>query len=108
MVYGIINQNGLCNYYELNANPGINQRIIVRTDKFAFLDDKAIQRQLISFQNEQQTHVTFYLPQIHCSSCLYLLESLYKFDKGIISSKVNFTRKEVEIVFLTSKTTLRR
>src|SRR5215813_14050964 len=73
MVYEIINQNDLCNYYELNVNPGINQRIIVRPDKFAFLDDKTIQQQLISFQNEQQTHITFYLPQVHCSSCLYLL-----------------------------------
>ena len=108
MVYQVIDQGGLCNYYDLNKNPGINQRIIVRTDKFAFLEDKKIQQQLISFRDDEQTRVTFYLPQIHCSSCLYLLENLYKFDPGIISSKVNFTRKEVEIVFGTKGTSLRR
>jgi len=108
MVYQVIDQGGLCNYYDLNKNPGINQRIIVRTDKFAFLEDKKIQQQLISFRDDEQTRVTFYLPQIHCSSCLYLLENLYKFDPGIISSKVNFSRKEVEIVFSTKSTSLRR
>ncbi len=108
MVYQIINQNGLCNYYDLNESPGINQRINVRKDKFAFLDDKTIQQQLISFQNDEQTHVPFYLPQMHCSSCLYLLENLYKLNEGIISSKVNFTRKEVEIIFLNKKTSLQK
>ena len=108
MVYQIISQNNLCEYYNLNENPGLNQRITVRVDKFAFLDDKIIQQQLISFQNDEQTQVTFYLPQIHCSSCLYLLENLYKFDAGVISSKVNFTRKEVEIIFLNRKTSLRK
>jgi len=108
MVYQIINQNGLCNYYDLNENPGTTRRIPVRKDKFAFLDDKEIRQQLISFQDEEQTRVTFYLPQIHCSSCLYLLENLYKLDTGIISSVVNFAHREVEIVFLNAKTCLRR
>jgi Cu+-exporting ATPase len=108
MVYQIINQNGLCNYYDLNENPGTSRRIPVRNDKFTFLDDKTIHQQLISFQDEEQTRVTFYLPQIHCSSCLYLLENLYKLDKGIISSEVNFARREVEICFLNRKTSLRR
>ncbi len=108
MVYNILNQNDLCDYYNLNENPGINQRIKVRKDKFAFLDDEKIQLQLISFQDDKQVHITFYLPQMHCSSCLYLLENLYRLDRGIISSKVNFTRKEVDIVFLTEKTSLRK
>jgi Cu+-exporting ATPase len=106
MVYQIINKNDLCNYYDLNENPGLNQRILVRKDKFAFLDDANIRQQLISFRNEEQTHVTFYLPQVHCSSCLYLLENLHRLDRNIISAKMNFTRKEIEIVF-SSKTSLR-
>jgi len=108
MVYQILNQSDLCNYYSLNENPGISQRIKVRKDKFAFLDDEKIFLQLISFRNDKQVHVTFYLPQIHCSSCLYLLENLYRLDAGVISSKVNFTRKEVDIVLQTPKTSLRK
>jgi len=107
MVYQILNQHALCDYYSLNENPGISQRIHVRKGKFAFLDDEKIQAQLISFKDDKQIHVTFYLPQMHCSSCLYLLENLHRLNEGVISSKVNFTRKEVDIIFLTSKSTLR-
>ncbi|HQW43646.1 MAG TPA: heavy metal translocating P-type ATPase metal-binding domain-containing protein [Chitinophagaceae bacterium] len=107
MVYQILNRSDLCEYYNLNENPGISQRIKVRKDKFAFLDDEKIQLQLVSFKNDTQVHVTFYLPQMHCSSCLYLLENLYRIEPGIVSSKVNFTRKEVDIVFLTPQTSLR-
>ena len=105
MVFQLINQNDLCDYYDLNKNPGINQRITVRKDKFAFLEDAKIQHQLISFKDDKQTQTTFYLPQVHCSSCLYLLENLYKLDRNILSSKVNFTRKEVEVAF-SNKTSL--
>jgi Cu+-exporting ATPase len=99
MVYQLLNKTGLCDYYALNENPGLNQRIPVRKDKFAFLEDAVIQRQLITFSNEQQTHVTFYLPQIHCSSCLYLLENLHRLQPAVINATVNFTRKEVSIIF---------
>lgn len=108
MVYGIINQNGLCNYYSLNTTPGITQSVKVREDKFAFLDDDKIASRLIRFKDENQTHITFYLPQMHCSSCLYLLEHIVRLNEGIISSTVNFTRKEVEVVFLHNYTSLRK
>jgi P-type Cu+ transporter len=108
MVYNILNQNDLCDYYALNNNPGASQRIKVRKDKFAFLEDEKIQQQLVSFRNEKQVHVTFYLPQMHCSSCLYLLENLHRLNEAVVTSRVNFTRKEAEIVFLTPQTSLRQ
>src|SRR4051812_8150421 len=93
-VFEILNKSGMCDYYELSNNPGTNQRIKIRENKFAYLDEKKIQSALISFQNETQTHVTFYLPQMHCSSCLWLLENLNRLNNGVISAKVNFPRKE--------------
>jgi Cu+-exporting ATPase len=108
MVYQVLNESNLCEYYNLNENPGISQRIKIRKDKFAFLDDEKTQLQLISFRDEKQVHVSFYLPQMHCSSCLYLLENLYRLNHGIVSNKVNFTRKEVDVVFLSEKTSLRQ
>ncbi len=107
MVYGILNAHELCDYYSFNQNPGINQRLMARKDKFQFLDDPEIQSQLISFKNEQEIHVTFYLPQVHCSSCLYLLENLHRLEPAIISSKINFTRKEADIIFLAGQISLR-
>ncbi|RTL58942.1 MAG: HAD family hydrolase [Sphingobacteriales bacterium] len=108
MVYQLINQNGLCEYYNLNENPGINQRITIRKDKFAFLDDQKIEQQLVSFKDDIQIHITFYLPQMHCSSCLYLLENLHKLNKGVIASKVNFTRKEATVRFNHKEVSLRQ
>ena len=108
MVFQILSKSDLCDYYDLNQNPGITLKVPIREDKFAFLDDPKISQQLVSFQNEEQVHVTFYLPQMHCSSCLYLLENLYRINRGVVSSKVNFTRKELEVVFLKKETSLRK
>ena len=107
LVYELLQENNLCTYYDLNENPGLSQKINIRTDKFAFLEDVEIQQKLIQFTDGKQTHVSFYLPQIHCSSCLYLLENIHKINKGIISSKINFTKKEAFIIFNNDTTTLR-
>jgi len=108
LVFEIINQNGLCDYYAISNNPGSSQKIKVRKDKFVFLDDEKIKQSLISFTNETQTHITFYLPQMHCSSCLWLLENLHRLNENIVSSKVNFTRKEADIIFNPQKVSLRK
>ncbi len=108
MVFEILNSNGLCSYYDLNANPGIAQKIKIRSDKFSFLDDAAIVQKLISFTDGNQTNITLYLPQMHCSSCLWLLENMHRINDGIISCRVNFLKKEVFVVFSNHKTNLRK
>lgn len=107
-VYQILNENGMCNYYEMNENPGVQRKWTVRKDKFAFLEDEAIQKQLIHFQDNNQVHIRLYLPQVHCSSCLWLLEHINKFDTGILSSQVNFTTKEIALVYNPNQTNLRK
>jgi Cu+-exporting ATPase len=107
MVYTILNENDLCTYYDLDKNPGKTQKIKVRKDKFAFLDNAETAAKLISFQNGPETHVSFYLPQIHCSSCIWLLEFLHKLQDGILESRADFTRKEVKIIYNAEKTSLR-
>lgn len=108
MVYEIINQNGLCQYYDLEKNPGQSQKVGVREGKFAFLDNQDIHSKLIHFKDGSQAHVIFYLPQMHCSSCIWILEHLTRLDKGVKSSTVNFLKREVTIVFDTEKSNLRR
>ena len=108
MVYEIINQNGLCTYYDIEKNPGIAQKVKIREGKFAFLDDKAVEAKLVHFSDEKQKHVIFYLPQMHCSSCIWLLEHLNKLNAGIIKSQVNFLKKEVSIVYNTNTVSLRK
>jgi Cu+-exporting ATPase len=45
---------------------------------------------------------------MHCSSCLWLLENLHRLNENIVSSKVNFTRKEGDIIFNHQKVSLRQ
>ncbi len=106
-VFEILYQNNLCTYYDLNENPGIVQKQELRKDKFAFLDDDSIKSKLIQFTNGKQTQLTLYLPQIHCSSCLWLLENIQTINEGIINSNVNFSKKEVFLSYDESKTNLR-
>src|ERR1700739_1294198 len=108
LVYEIINQNDLCQYYDIEHNPGITQKIKVRPGKFAFLDDEKIQSKLLTFKEGNTAHVTFYLPQMHCSSCIWLLENLNKIGKGIISSQVNFLKKEVFVAYNPTTTSLKK
>lgn len=108
MVYQILSENDLCTYYNFNEKPGIAQKNPVRPDKFSFLDQPEIAAKIIRFSSKKQTQVTFYLPQMHCSSCLWLLENISRINPGIITSRVNFSRKEVFIVFENESTSLRK
>ena len=36
---------------------------------------------------------------MHCSSCIWILENLYKLNSGIRESKVNFLKKNLSIIF---------
>ena len=107
-VYGILSQNGLCDYYNLERNPGINQKQKIREGKFGFLDDEKVQQKLVHFTSKEQTHVRFYLPQMHCSSCIWLLENLHKVNTGVLKSQVDFIKKEVTVIYTTDKVSLRQ
>lgn len=98
-VYQILNKNSLCEYYNFNDAAGVKVKNERDAKKFAFLDNPVLAAKFITFANQQQTAVRFYLPQIHCSSCLWLLENLYKINEAIFSSSVNFPDKEVVIHF---------
>lgn len=106
-VFEILKNNELCDYYTLNNNPGNNQKNVYRKNKFAFLDLKEISEKFILQRNEYHAAVLFQIPQIHCSSCMWLLESLNKLNDGIIYSRVNFTNKELYIQFKEEKISFR-
>lgn len=108
-VYEILNKVELCDYYSISEKPaGINQKNNSRPEKFAFLDDETLQTKLIHFKDTEQSHATFYLPQMHCSSCIWLLEHLNKLDKNIVRSQVNFLKKELSLVFNHKHISLRK
>lgn len=108
LVYEIINENGLCDYYKLQSHPGLTQIKGVGNEKYAYLDDEKIASQLYKFTDGNHTIVTFYIPGIHCSSCMWLLEHMYKINPAITESRLNFSNKEVTIHFHKKEMSIRQ
>ncbi|HOA37960.1 MAG: heavy metal translocating P-type ATPase metal-binding domain-containing protein [Bacteroidetes bacterium] len=96
-VYSLLQEHALCGYYDLNKTPGIKQENPARADQFAILDDPSVAAKFIRYEDKDQIAARFYIPQLHCSSCIYLLENLPRFDPDILASTVHFTHKEIEI-----------
>ncbi len=107
MVYEILNDNGLCRYYDLDEKAGVSLKG-KKCAEYAFLDDPDVQQRLIDFSDGDLTRVTFHIPGMHCASCIWLLENLYRLQPGVRHSSVNFPKKEVYITFSASQTSLRK
>ncbi len=107
-VYQILNENKLYNYYKLEETPGIKVETSEFGNKYAFLDNPEVREKLISFTEGNISKVRFFIPVIHCASCIWLLENLSKLNPGIRYSFVNFTKKEVDVTFDESSISLRQ
>ncbi len=98
-VYDILNGSDLTSYYDFEEkNPGIKSNKAFK-GKYNFLELEEFRSKLIIFNEGSVSKIKFFLPQIHCSSCLWLLERLGQLAEGVISSQVYFVKKEVEITF---------
>jgi Cu+-exporting ATPase len=106
-VYEILNQNELCTYYDLEKTPGITPPKDL-SKKFEYLENSQVIEKLIDFKDDEISIGVFYLPQIHCSSCIWLLENLYKLNPDIKSSRVNFLKKEIRLSFNHNNISLRK
>lgn len=107
-VFLLLDENGMCTYYDLDKNPGIQAKGKFKNGRFDYLDDESVISKLIRFTDGEQTHVVFFLPTMHCASCIWLLENLHRMHEGVISSQANFQRKEVVIIFEDARTSLKK
>ncbi|MHC2993543.1 ATPase, partial [Pontibacter sp. HJ8] len=107
-VYELLEENNLCTYFNLEENPGLSGKKPFSDARFAYLDDPGVEAQLLNFKSDKIAKLTFYIPQMHCSSCIWLLENLFKLNPGVAESTVNFLRKEVAITYHHDKTSLRQ
>lgn len=106
-VYQIINQNNLYKYYDIDQTPGIRVDTVEFGNKYAYLDREDIQEKIFEFREGAIVKLKFYVPVIHCASCVWLLEHLNTLNTGIQSSRVNFVKKEVSITFNVEELSLR-
>jgi len=109
MVYQILADKKLDRYYEMMPTPGIRlEQENTSGTRYAYLDAEEIKLKLLDFSDGGIARINLFIPAIHCSSCIWLLENLDSLHKGIMHSHVNFVRKEVSITFRESDISLRQ
>ena len=97
-VYRIFEENDLGDFYALNDAPGVKPKENQAT-KYAYLDEPNIAQRFVLFDEDGKQTVRLFLPSIHCSSCIWILENLHKLNKFIYTSEVNFVSKKALITF---------
>lgn len=104
-VYQILNDNNMASYYKYNSHPGKSQK--AQKEDLSYLDEPNIIAKLVDYQDDELAIITFYVPAIHCSSCIWLLEHLYKLNPGVKTSQVDFMKKQASITFRKNEISLR-
>lgn len=105
-VFDILKENHLVDYYEIQDRPGTKMREAGK-ERFAFLDNEEVAARLVDFDDGDRVRITFHVPQIHCSSCIWLLEHLERLHPGVLSAKVNFVQKKTSVAFKKTEISLR-
>ncbi|MBO3098829.1 heavy metal translocating P-type ATPase [Gelidibacter pelagius] len=96
-VYEIFSENDLTCYYDLQSAPGTTPKDI--QGKYDFLSQQNIIDKLVEFDDGKSQIATLYIPQIHCSSCIWILENLNKLNSHISNSQVDFGKKTVRLQY---------
>lgn len=107
-VYELLKENNLCAYYDFQKKPGIKQSVESDDQRYAILEDSAVSERLLEFKSSDVCRTTFDIPSIHCISCIWLLENLYRLNPGVIRSEINFSKKTVTIFFKSDQITFRQ
>lgn len=97
-VYQLLTENQLGTFYQLETKSGVRPTK-VQEHKYDFLEVEDIYKKLIDFEDDNFIKITLFLPEIHCSSCIYLLENLPKILPAVTSCQVAFIRREALITF---------
>ncbi|WP_121967427.1 heavy metal translocating P-type ATPase metal-binding domain-containing protein [Myroides sp. N17-2] len=104
-VYEIFSDNDLSCYYDMEVTPGASPE--EANGKYDFLDKTDIINKLLEFNEGTTGIVSFYIPHIHCSSCIWILENLHRLNEGVIRVLVNFPEKKATITYNSDKVTLK-
>ncbi|MEP3208634.1 MAG: heavy metal translocating P-type ATPase metal-binding domain-containing protein [Maribacter sp.] len=104
-VYEIFSSNDLSYYYDLQAAAGTTPEAV--EGKYDYLDTASIVQRLTEFNDENLQIVNLYIPHIHCSSCIWVLENLNKLNSFVNSSQVDFPQKTVRIAYASDEFSLK-
>ncbi|MCO5261097.1 MAG: heavy metal translocating P-type ATPase metal-binding domain-containing protein [Crocinitomicaceae bacterium] len=97
-VYQLLTDNQLGAFYNFEDKSGVRPQHIQK-HKYDFLEVPEIKAKFVDFEDDNYIKITLFLPEIHCSSCIYLLENLPKILPAITSCQVAFVQREALITF---------
>ena len=105
-VFEIFSENDLTSYYDLQASPGSPPKEI--SGKYNYLENNEIAKKLLEFDDGKHQIISFFIPTMHCSSCIWVLENLNKLHSAVTASIVNFPKKSVRITFKAEELSLKQ
>jgi len=96
-------------FYICDVRPGTSQQTATDRDptRFAALDDVQIAERFMTTRPGGLARVVFPTPAMHCASCLWLLEQLWRFHPGIVRSEANLMKRTVAVEFRPTEISLR-
>lgn len=107
-VFTLLRESGLDAFYGAGPTPGVSQRKAQRAAaRFAALDLPEVRSRFVDFDDGERACVTFAVPDLHCASCLWLVERLWRVNDGIVRAEADLVRRTVRVWFRPSRITLR-
>lgn len=98
-VHDLLRDSGLHTYYELEKRPGTKSVANADEARAELFDLPEVREKLVEFSEDGITRVKLHVPQMHCSSCIWLLENLEKLEPAVVRSRVRFGQKELTVNF---------
>jgi len=91
------------------SSPGISQRRQKAggRNRFAGLDQPEVAARFLRFDDGERAVVTLALPDIHCASCVWLLEQLWRFDPAVTRSEVDLQHRTITVEYRSGHTSVR-
>jgi P-type Cu+ transporter len=95
-VYHLLKDNNLCDYYRFSENPGR------RRESQPLPADEELEvmsGEFVTYRDESRVNISFDMPAMHCTSCVWLLEKLPALRKGIGYARVDFVHKKLDLSY---------
>jgi len=107
-VFTLLRTHGLTDYYGCET-AGVSQRTAGarQPDRFAALDDPQTAARFLDFDDGIVAGASFSVPGLHCASCIWLLERLWRIDSHILRAEADLVRRTVSVWFSPDAISLR-
>jgi Cu+-exporting ATPase len=110
-VFDLLAAQQMSEYYGVpgESAPGISQRRqrADGRDRFVGLEQPEVAARFLRFDDGERAVVTFAIPDIHCASCVWLLEQLWRFDPAVTRSEVDLQHRTITVEFRSRLTSVR-